>query len=48
MKLTLILCLIVLSVTGITAIQEAWNSGLGETQSVTSDGINIFAATSGA
>ena len=46
-KLTLILCLIVLSITGAVAIQEAWNSGSGETQSLTSDGINIFAATTG-
>jgi hypothetical protein len=45
-KLTLILCLIVLLITGVTALQEVWNSGSGETQSVTSDGINIFAATS--
>ena len=45
-KLTLILCIVVLSITGITAIQEAWNSGNGEIKSVSSDGINIFAATS--
>jgi len=47
MKISLILCLIAISITGVVAIQEAWNSGAGETQSITSDGINIFAATTG-
>jgi Domain of unknown function (DUF2341)./CARDB. len=45
-KLTLILCLIAISITGVVAFQEAWNSGNGEIKSISSDGINIFAATS--
>ncbi|MGB9979674.1 DUF2341 domain-containing protein [Methanobacterium sp.] len=45
-KLTLILFLIVLSITTVAAIQEVWHSGNSETKSLSSEGINIYAATS--
>ena len=44
-KLTLILCLIVLSITTVTAVNQVWNSGNGDIKSINSDGINIYATT---
>lgn len=45
-KIILILCLITASIMTVSAFQESWNSGNGEIKSISSDGINIFAATS--
>ena len=45
-KIILILCLIAASIMTVNAFQESWNSGNGEIKSISSDGINIFAATS--
>ncbi|OEC84943.1 MULTISPECIES: DUF2341 domain-containing protein [Methanobacterium] len=44
-KIILLLCIIASSIITVGAIQEVWHSGNSEIKSLSSDGINIYAAT---